>query len=56
MKRRGHYRWVLRRTKDKTVADQLPAKVDQIVYCQPSDFQVRVPTARHIAQELQGCV
>ena len=34
--------WVLRRTKDNTIASQMPKKVDQVVFCQPSEPQIRV--------------
>ena len=46
-------RWVLRRTKDKTVADQLPTKVDQVVYCQPSSFQLSLFRAFHESEDLK---
>ena len=46
-------RWVLRRTKDKTVADQLPTKVDQVVYCQPSSFQLGLFRAFHESEDLK---
>ena len=47
-------RWVLRRTKDKTVADQLPTKVDQVVYCQPSPFQLGLFRAFHESEDLKA--
>jgi len=34
-------KYMLRRRKDNTIADQLPKKVDNIVFCQLTDFQLR---------------
>ena len=46
-KRGEHFRSILnrnylRRTKDKELADQLPKKVDRIVFCPPSRAQAEV--------------
>ena len=32
--------WMIRRTKSKTISDQLPRKNDQVVFCSLSPFQV----------------
>eukprot|EP00976_Prorocentrum_cordatum_P032535 661981-Prorocentrum_minimum.AAC.1 len=32
---------MLRRTKKQTLADKMPTKRDNIVFCQMSDFQIR---------------
>ena len=32
--------WMMRRTKNRTIADQLPKKQDQVVFCSLSKFQV----------------
>ena len=34
--------WMIRRTKSKTISDQLPRKNDQVVFCSLSPFQVIV--------------
>ena len=45
--------WVLRRTKDKTISGQLPKKVDQVVYCQPSKLQLAIFRAFHSSEEMR---
>eukprot|EP00095_Tigriopus_kingsejongensis_P000343 maker-scaffold194_size270518-snap-gene-1.28 protein:Tk00343 transcript:maker-scaffold194_size270518-snap-gene-1.28-mRNA-1 annotation:"hypothetical protein CAPTEDRAFT_223034" len=45
--------FVLRRTKDKTIQDQLPKKTDQVVFCQPSKFQLSVFQALLLSEEMQ---
>ncbi len=44
---------VLRRTKEKTLAEELPKKTDQIVYCQPSAFQKSIFAALIASAEMQ---
>ena len=36
--------WMIRRTKTKTIASQLPTKTDQVVFCSLSPFQVNNKT------------
>jgi superfamily II DNA or RNA helicase len=45
--------WVLRRTKDKTISDQLPKKIDQVVYCQPSKLQMSLYRAFHASDDMK---
>lgn len=35
-------KYVLRRVKTKVIPDQLPKKVDKVIFCQPSSFQIGV--------------
>eukprot|EP00094_Tigriopus_californicus_P010514 TCALIF_10142-PA protein Name:"Similar to ERCC6L2 DNA excision repair protein ERCC-6-like 2 (Bos taurus)" AED:0.30 eAED:0.30 QI:0/0/0/0.5/1/1/2/0/963 len=46
-------KYVLRRTKDNTIRDQLPKKTDQIVFCHPSQFQLSVFKALLNSDEMQ---
>jgi SNF2 family DNA or RNA helicase len=34
-------KYMLRRRKDNTISEQLPKKVDNIVFCQLTEFQLR---------------
>lgn len=46
-------KYVLRRTKNNTIREQLPQKTDQIVFCQPSQFQLSVFKALLTSDEMQ---
>ena len=56
-------KYLLRRTKDNTIKDQLPSKTDNIVFCELSELQLkayRCPThaliVKHLATRKTGII